>query len=225
MQVVPPDWNRSPTRTTGSKRASGYSSFAWPSRASTSRLAKAAPLPEARPPPNTIPSSGVWFVGAPVLLDKSATGVIPDEPWLIPMQPEDLHLTLAYLGDVVLPELDRYWRSLPCSTLPPTVRVERWAMFGRDALALVVTNDGLLNATANVCFDRAEREISGFRRRPLFRPHVTFGRVRNGWAPPTPAVLSALPIGVNRLYLGSVTLFRIRQDVRSGGRYELSRQQ
>ena len=161
----------------------------------------------------------VWFVGAPVSLDRGQGLPANAGADIVATRVGDRHLTLAFLGRVDPTDALRLWHALPPLALPDQARALAWARFGRRAIALEIVDDGVLHEAAATCVDRAAEHVPSYQRPSSFRPHVTLGRVPKRSHPPTRAALRAWPLPDGPLRLGSLTLYRSATDA-GGDRYE-----
>ncbi|MBZ4024026.1 RNA 2',3'-cyclic phosphodiesterase [Rhodobacter sp. TJ_12] len=109
---------------------------------------------------------------------------------------ENLHLTLAFLGDLDLPELDLVHEELSALTVAPfTV-----ALAGLDPLGGADRVETLvLNARPNPALEALQAKVAQAVRRAgvalerrRFRPHVTIARFGKGFGPGAAAKLGAL---------------------------------
>ena len=160
----------------------------------------------------------MWFIGAPVSLAADEGEVVPAGAGLVVTRSGDRHLTLVFLGRVPDADVLATWAAVPELGLPSTVDARRWERFGRSAIALVVSDDELLDAAAAMCHDAAEGLIH-LRRPSPFRPHVTMARVPRRARAPTSRALRDWPLPARPIELGTLTLFRSRTEP-TGDRYE-----
>jgi 2'-5' RNA ligase len=166
----------------------------------------------------------VWFVGAHVGFGDDPAAV-PPSPAVVPTRPGDRHVTLVYLGPVPEEDADGLWRALPALALPEQTAARAWALFGRRAIAVTLTDDdGRLETAADACIALARSRLPQLRPPARFRPHVTLGRVGRRATPPSRAAVRTWPLPARPLTVGRPTLFRTAAD-RSGDRYEVVAQQ
>lgn len=131
------------------------------------------------------PAAPNWFIGFPVMAPPEWRALLAQVPErLRRFQPDDLHVTLAFLGPCGAAAADTAWRAaLSIDWAPLRVQAQQARAFGHprhpSAYGLVVDNDrnqlsALLAAHQGPLRERAD--LSPERRPPL--PHVTLARPR-----------------------------------------------
>ena len=167
----------------------------------------------------------MWFVGATVTCAETDEPLVPVRVDVRPTRPADRHVTLVYLGRVPEGTAHRVWHSLPRLQLPDEVRALRWERFGRNAVALELSDDdGLLEGASARCHDAAADVVVGVPRPSIFRPHVTMARVPRRARPPSATALRDWPVPSSALQIGRTTLFRTSPQS-TADRYEVVDQQ
>ena len=136
----------------------------------------------------------------------------------------NLHLTLAFLGDVGEAALRDLWEALEGERLEvPVLRVEALDVFGGrrpDLVFAAVAGNTALEAAARAV-RRAAREAGIAPGRERFRPHVTLVRFR-GLGPKEEAALAARlgPVALPEGRAEALSLYR--SELRpEGARYEV----
>lgn len=168
----------------------------------------------------------MWFVGAPLHFATGDDALVPTDADVDvePIRPGDRHVTLVFLGRVPDDTALQVWRAVPPLRLPSELRAVRWARFGRSALALELSDDdGLLASAAGLCEGAAEPLVA-LQRHPVYRPHVTMARVPRRSRPPSTRALEDWPLPAAPIAVGAPTLYRSNPQP-TGDRYELVAQQ
>ena len=149
----------------------------------------------------------VWFIGTPVALPPGDPDPVPSEAHVRPLLPPDRHVTVVFLGNVPDDTAQAGWQALPELSLPAEASAQRWARFGRSALALELADDDGRWEDAAVTAVEAVTSLVTVRSPSPFRPHVTMARVPRRAKPPTASALARWALPIQPLRVGPLTLF------------------
>lgn len=170
------------------------------------------------------PLSERLFAAVPIPPEVAAAVHAWQEAAAVPgraVLPENLHITLRFVGDVDEVERDRWLAALDDADWPAPFRLRLGGLGGFPSLRkatvawLAVEGDvGELAECARVADEAADEAGLGLEERP-FRPHLTVSRIR---PPRSLSTLDAPPLGV-RVKVDHLVVFRSHLG-RDGVRYE-----
>jgi 2'-5' RNA ligase len=148
-------------------------------------------------------------------LEAWARRAVGDTPGMRVVAPEQIHLTLAFLGHRSPDEIPQLGALAERFAGRPAPRLRTagalWLSPRKPhVLTVAVEEDGgALAAVHDELWAALEEELGFERERRRFRPHLTVARVRRGWTAPTAALppapereLSAAAVVLMRSWLG-----------------------
>jgi 2'-5' RNA ligase len=139
-----------------------------------------------------------------------ARAAVADDPGLRLVDPEQIHLTLAFLGHRALDDIaplqdlvERVAAAAPSAPLRSDGPL--WLSPRRPHVLTVAVQDptGALAALHDALWVALEAALGVERERRRFRPHLTVARVRRGWPAPSRRLpeLAPRPLGAEALVL------------------------
>lgn len=125
-----------------------------------------------------------WFIALPVPADALPSGILASlPPGVARLHPDDLHITVAFLGAVDADRARRAWAELPLTDTPLATHTGARAALGRparpSALGLDLdadAADGALTAFVARWRDCLRAAAGVVPETRAVRPHVTLGR-------------------------------------------------
>jgi 2'-5' RNA ligase len=154
-----------------------------------------------------------------------ARDAVGEDQGLRLVDPDQLHLTMAFLGHRPLDEVEPLAALVaglaPVDDEAIALRTAGalWLSPRRPHVLTVAVEDagGALGRLHDRLWDALEDEIDVVRERRRFRPHLTVARVRRGWSAPSRALPPAPERG---LTAEALTLYRSHLGGRGPARYE-----